>query len=134
MVRNAFARADNLHLRATTPGNFDAGVPDGEPLHRTGFGDGEAVGDDMRQFVVDVGENIASPQGQLFRSTSDTDMHSLSTPEPGSSMSESSDSQAGSTCGESSAMEHDVGSSDDGDLPDANKTRPVTMTGMGLMI
>ena len=126
MVRDAFARADNIHMRASAAGSSPTTVLDGSPMHHIAFGVGEPVGANNSHVPVQVGENVSAGQGPLFRSTSDTDMQSNSTSSPRSNMSESSDSEnqealghgEGPGNGASSADDGMFGTSDNGDPED----------------
>lgn len=109
MVRNAFARANTIHMRATSLGCSASVVPDGSPMHNRPTGVGEPLGVNTNNVGCDIGETAATPPGQLFRGTSDTDMQSNTASSPGSNMSESSDSER-QTC-----PEHGHGSGNGGD-------------------
>ena len=93
MVRNAFARADNIHMRATSHGCSATDNPDGSPMDSQPFPVREPVGGNNDNVCHGIRETSAAPPRHLFRPTSDVDMQSNSTSRPGSNMSESSDSQ-----------------------------------------
>ena len=129
MVRNAFARADNIHMRASTEGGTDAEDPDGSPEQQQLFQEREGVGVNTSNVGRGAGEHDASPQRHMFSADSDTEMHSISTSEPATNMSESSDSETqparwhaeGHGNGGASAEDGLVESSDNGDQPDASE-------------
>ena len=127
MVRNAFASADNIHMRASTRSYAGTEFPGGSPVHHSRPGVGDTDGVDFSNVRPEVGDTVASPQAHMFRMPSDTEMQSCDTPEAHSNMSESSDSQTQRTCapadgianGFSSAEDRGEASSDNEDLPDA---------------
>ena len=93
MVRNALARGDDIHTRASAAGCSSIAEPNGSQVQHQEFGVGEGDGVNNANVLPEVGEVAASQQGPLFRSTSDTDMESNSTSLQTSNMSESGDSR-----------------------------------------
>jgi hypothetical protein len=60
MVRNAFAWADNIHMRASAAGCSSISVLDGSPMYHRPFGVGEAVGVSNINARGEIGETVAS--------------------------------------------------------------------------
>ena len=105
MVRNAFARADDIHMRASSTGCASTSESDPSPNdHRQG-GDGVPVAANNNNVCPELGGGDDSIPGMVGRSSSDTDMPLNSTSRQSSPMSESSDSgdQEASRHGSSSA-------------------------------
>lgn len=78
LVRNAFARADNIHMRASTLGCSAAEAPGGSPTHQHLFNEHEPFDINMPNSGTEALASHASPDGRLFGSRSDTEMLSNS--------------------------------------------------------
>ena len=114
MVRNALARADNIHMRASAAGCSSTSVPDGSPMHHQQSMGGEPVGVNNSNVREEVGEIPAYEQGPMFRSTSDTDMQSSPTSSLGLNLFESGDFQNQEACGHGEGPGHGGTSSEEG--------------------
>jgi hypothetical protein len=94
MVRNAFQRADDIHMRASVNDSSSTSGSDAETRHQQSLGVSDPDG--VPHIIVgnQVGETDASPRAPLFTPTSDTDMRSSSTSGMGLNMSEFGVSQS----------------------------------------
>ena len=92
MVRNAFARADDIHMRATMAGSSSNTIPDMSRVHQQSTGDREPVGVDNVNVADDDGDIDVSQPGHLLSSACDMDSNS----NPASSLSPNS-SESGDT-------------------------------------
>ena len=87
MVRNAFQRADDIHVRATGGDSSSTSGSDGEPICQQPPGEADGVNN------MNVGNQCGElPRGPMSTSTSHVDMPSTSTSDMGLHMSESADS------------------------------------------
>ena len=91
MVRNAFAQADNIHMRASMAGSPLTTAPATSPMRHQEVGDGEPLGSNDSNVRREGGEAVSSQSGHLAQSASDTDMQSTSS--LGSPQSDESDAQ-----------------------------------------
>ena len=99
MVRNAFARADDIHLRASLAECSSTGIPDGSHVDEQQFQGRNSVGlDNANVDHNDAGSN-ASEGCHMLGYACDMDMHSNNTANLGANSRELGDS----TSGESSA-------------------------------
>lgn len=131
MVRNAFARADEIHMRASTAKRSSESDPSGSSMHHQSNEDVEPVVGNTSNVHREGGEVASDQQRPMFRSTSDTDMQSTYPSSLGSSQSDSSNSLNhraygrgdGNVNGESSAEEGFCGMPDNEDqLDDSSST------------
>ena len=113
MVRNAFARADNIHARASTSGSSSSTGPDGSLMHDQPLGVGEAVGVSNINAREDVRETAGPETRPLFRSTTDPDMQSNSTSSLVPNVSDSGDSENLGICGDGPGSGEPGSSADD---------------------
>ena len=107
MVRNAFAHADDIHMRASTVGCSSTSVTDSSPIHHQRAGVGGSVGANNNNVRGESGGAGDSMPEVLVVHQRDTDMPSESTSSLGSPMSEDSESgnQEAYSSGGSSAEE-----------------------------
>ena len=114
MVRNAFARADNIHMRASAASCSTTSGPNGSPMNHQPVGVGEPVGVGNINTRGEVGDSVASETAHLFRSTSDNHVQSNSTCSLGLNVSESSDSENQETSGDGAGPGYGGSGADDG--------------------
>ena len=92
MVRNAFQRADDIHIQAAVADSSSTGGSDAEPMHPQPVGDGEPDGVNNSNVGNQVGEIVASHRDPLITPARHTDMRSSSTSGPGPNLFETADS------------------------------------------
>ena len=112
MVKNAFARADRIHHRASTSDGSSGGGPEGSPRHGTRTGNVQAAAGPHSNVRTGDAETATDDQPQLRYSASDTDMHSNSSPMLVSNLSDSTGSL------HQPAHEHGEGNLEHEDLED----------------
>ena len=100
MVRNAFAHADDIHMRASLAGSSSNAIPDTSPIHHHPFGDREAVGVENMSMPGADGDIVVSQPQQQGSSARDMDMNSNPMSIPSTNSSESSDTDSPDTFGD----------------------------------
>jgi hypothetical protein len=126
MVRNAFARADDIHMQASLAESSSNGMPDGAHVLERPIQAAESVGLDNVSMHYNAAGFDASEGSPGTEYVGDMDMHSPNSSSPGPNLSDSGDSDSGERVGDvgasqiggTSAQEQSVAAEENGQAID----------------